>query len=225
MAQAADGIDVWIAAAHPLELEMFHARLGADLRASVCGRTIAATHVGVGLALAGAGAMRGLLEHRPRAVVLVGSCGIYGETSAFRPGQLVIPARVELLDVAELAGEAAFPQPMPRAVDTAAELSHALARNGHEVLRGTLATTLGISTSDKLAARLSDSGCVAENLEAISIALACRERGVPFAAVLGVTNRVGSQGRAQWAQYRALAANATAEHVLQWLEAGAPGVA
>jgi nucleoside phosphorylase len=132
---------------------------------------------------------------------------------------------VELLDVAELAGEAAFPQPMPRAIDTAARLSDALARCGHDALRGTLATTLGISTSDKLAARLSDSGCVAENLEAISVALACREGGVPFAAVLGVTNRVGSQGRAQWAQHRALAASMTADLVLQWLDAGVPGIA
>lgn len=225
MAQSAEGIDVWIAAAHPLELEPFHARLGADPRASVGGRTIETAHVGVGLALAGAGAMRGLLELRPRAVVLIGSCGLYGESTAFQPGQVVIPARVELLDAAELAGEAAFPQPMPRAIDAAADLSEALARCGHDVLRGTLATTLGITTSDRLAARLAASACVAENLEALAVALACRERGVAFATVLGVTNRVGAQGRAQWAQHRTLAASTTTELVLRWLNEGAPGVA
>jgi nucleoside phosphorylase len=224
MAQATDGIDVWIAAAHPLELETLRARFAGAERTSVGERTIAASHVGVGLALAAAGAMHGLLELRPRAVVLVGSCGVYGESAAFRPGQVMIPAHVRLLDAAELAGDAAFPQPMPRALDTARELSEALAAGAHDVLRGTLATTLGITTSDALAARLSESGCAAENLEAIGVALACRERGVPFAAVLGVTNRVGAEGRAQWLQHRALAASTTAELVLGWLRAGAPGV-
>ena len=132
----------------------------------------------------------------------------------------------ELLDAAELAGDAAFPQPMPRAIDTSRRLERRARAHGTDVLRGTLATTLGITTSDRLGARLASQRARSrENLEAIAVALACRDRGVPFAAVLGVTNRVGRRVARNGLEHRALAASTTAELVLRWLDAGAPGVA
>ena len=81
-----------------------------------------------------------------------------------------------------------------------------------------LATTLGITTEDALARELGlRSGCEGENLEALAVAHACALARVPFGAVLGCTNQVGSQGRVQWAHHRALAARASAELVLGWL--------
>jgi nucleoside phosphorylase len=129
------------------------------------------------------------------------------------------------LDSAVLQNRAAFPAPMPTSLEPDAALGRALASAGEHVMRGTLATTLGITTDDALARALTQSsGCAAENLEAFAVGLACQTLGVAFGAVLGCTNEVGAQGRRQWAEHRTLAARTSAELILEWLAAGAHGL-
>jgi nucleoside phosphorylase len=216
--------DVLLLAAHPLELEPFAGALGAELRARIGSLAVVAADVGVGLAAAGGGAARRLAEHAPRAAVLVGSYGVYPGHGPLAPGRVLVPARVCAVDGSERAGKAAFPAPMPVVCEPDVTLSGALATGATPVERGAVATTLGITTDDALARDLAArSGCYGENLEALAIALACQGAGVAFAAVLGCTNTVGSQGRAQWLEHRTTAAHATAELVRDWLARGAPG--
>ena len=216
--------DVLLLAAHPLELEPFAAALGPGLRARVAAVIVAAADVGVGLAAAGSGTARRLVEHAPRTAVLVGSYGLYPGGSALVPGRVFVPARLFAVDGAERAGRAAFPAAMPAAFEPDAALCEGLASTVPHVERDALATTLGITIDDSLAHELGTrSGCHGENLEALAVALACHGAGVAFAAVLGCTNTVGSQGRAQWLEHRATAARATAELVLEWIARGAPG--
>jgi nucleoside phosphorylase len=129
------------------------------------------------------------------------------------------------VDAAVLLGHAAFPSIMATQLAPDQALSDGLAGAGTTVLRAPLATTLAITTDDALASRLArDSGCVAENLEGLSVALACQARAVPFGAVLACTNQVGSAGRAQWAQHCRAAAEQSARLVMAWLAAGARGL-
>jgi nucleoside phosphorylase len=67
-------------------------------------------------------------------------------------------------------------------------------------------------------------GFEAENLELFPVAHASLSSGIPFAAVLGVTNLVGSTGRPDWLKYHRDAAIAAAEVVVTWLHNGAPGL-
>jgi nucleoside phosphorylase len=178
---------------------------------------VAAVDVGVGLAAAGAGAARALLAHMPRAALLLGSYGAY-PGYAFTPGHLLVPSRLCAIDAAELSGKAAFPAAMAGALEPDAALANSLAAAAEQVTRGALATTLAITTDDELARELGGrSGCEGENLEALAVAHACARARVPFCALLACTNQVGSQGRSQWAQHRALAARVTSELVLRWL--------
>jgi nucleoside phosphorylase len=216
--------DLVIAAAHPLELSGFHAVLGPELRAELHGLWVTAVGVGVGMAEAGGGTARVLATNRPRALLLVGSCGVYpGKQLA--TGQLFVPTRVLGLDSAVLAGRAAFPEPMTVVVEPHATLSHALASAHVGISRGALGVTFGITTDDALARELAQaSGSDAENLEALAVGLACQTARVAFGAVLGCTNEVGSQGRKQWQEHHALAARMTSELVLSWIARGAPGL-
>ena len=53
---------------------------------------------------------------------------------------------------------------------------------------------------------------------------ACAALDVPFAAVLSVTNIVGSEGREQWAKHRRKAADHSARLFLDWIHRGARGL-
>jgi nucleoside phosphorylase len=218
-------IDVLLLAAHRLELEPFADTLGTERRGMLHGLCVAAAEVGVGMPLAGVGSLGCLQRDRPRCVVLVGSYGAYPGLEMFEPNRLLVPTIIRAVDGAVQLGHAAFPAIMPTEFTPDAGLSQGLAAAGTDVLRAPLATTLAITTDDALASRLGEgSGCVAENLEGLSVALACQARSVPFAAVLACTNRVGSCGRAQWAQHFRGAAEASARLVTAWLAAGAPGL-
>lgn len=217
-------VDLLILAAHPVELVGLRGVLGDALRGRVRDISVAATDVGVGLTVAGAGAMRRLLEERPQHVIIVGSYGRYPDGSAFVPGQLLVPTAFHLVDSAVLAGHAAFPAPMPIIAEPDSALGASLASGSDGTLRGAVATTLAITQDDDLAQRLcARSGCIAENLEAMAIGLACSAVGVAWSALLGCTNVVGPHGRAQWAANHASAARTTSAHLHAWLHACPPG--
>jgi nucleoside phosphorylase len=159
-------------------------------------------------------------------VVLLGSCGVYPSGVEYLPLDIVVPSRFHLFDPSVAAGKAEFPDPMQTVLDPHPLLSAGLvASAGARCRSAPLATTLAITTDDAIARAVHPAtGLEAENLELFPVALACRAAEVPFAAVLGVTNMVGSQGRTDWTKYQREAAIAAAEAFLTWVHNGAQGL-
>jgi futalosine hydrolase len=177
--------------------------------------------VGIGLALAGVGAGRLVEEHAPRAALLVGTCGAYAERG-IRIGEVVVARSVRLVCPSAVEGRAAFPEPMPLALDADAALGAALAEGAR---LADVATTLAVTTEDALARRIADgTGADVEHLEAFAVATACAAASVAFAAVFGIANVVGSSARAEWRANHHAASEAAAAHVARWIERGAPGI-
>jgi nucleoside phosphorylase len=219
------GADVLILAAHAPELLGLRGALGNALAGVVEGLRVVCATVGVGMPVAGSGTMRHVRDARPRAVILLGSCGLYPSRTEFRPLRPVIPKGIRLVDSAALSDKAAFPAPMQLLLEPDPALSNGIAEGDPNALRTELATTLSITTDDALAARIAKrSGCCAENLEAFSVAIACAARDLPFTAVLVSTNEVGSSGRAQWSKHQRKAAERGAKLLLDWIGRGARGL-
>ncbi len=152
--------------------------------------------------------------------MLVGTCGAYDSSIAI--GRVVVSRRVVLADPG-VAGElSAYPDPMSTELVADAALGEALRAHGAQPTD--VATTLAVTTDDPLAGRLSAfTRCGAEHLEAYGVAVACAAQGVPFVALLGVANGVGSRGRDEWRQNHRAASAAAIAVLLAWLGAGAPG--
>ena len=217
--------DVLVLAAHAPELVGLRAALGPSLSGSLGAIQIECATVGVGLPASASGTTRALQDLTPRAVILLGSCGLYPRRIDFRALTPVIATGVRLIDASALSDQAAFPAPMQLLCEPDRSLSEGLAQADTSSLRGEIATTLAITTDDALAQLLgSKSGCAAENLEAYSVALACAAQDVPFACLLVTTNAVGSQGRQQWQTHQRSAAEKAAEQLLSWIERGAKGL-
>lgn len=217
--------DLLILAAYAPELVGLRSALGAGLRGVIAGVRVECATVGVGLPASAAGTTRHLTELSPRAAVLLGSCGLYPRRIEFRPLTPVVPTGVRLVAPSVLSDQAAFPAPMQLLCEPDRALSEGLAQSDPNTLRGEVATTLGITTDDALAQQVGGrSGCMAENLEALSVAMACATFDVPFACLLIATNAVGSQGRTQWQTHQRGAAEKGAELLVSWLERGARGL-
>jgi len=163
--------------------------------------------VGIGLAASAVGTCRALSGRSPKGVVLVGTCGsLPGRGLAI--GELVVAAGVRLASAALARGEGAMPPPMGDVLFCDGTLLRLPARSVQ------VATTLSVTTNDELAVAMARSTqCDVEHLEAYAVALACREAGVPFLAVLAVANEVGSRGRAQWSENHRRVSAALAEAV------------
>jgi futalosine hydrolase len=146
--------------------------------------------VGVGLVEAALGTARVIGARKPAGVVLVGTAGAYSGKS-ISIGDVVIASRVLLVTPA-----GALVPAMPVEVMTDARLG----QGAEHVRRVTVATTLAVTTDDDVACALSAKGDV-EHLEAFAVARACQEANVPFTAVLGIANVVGSRGRAEWREH------------------------
>jgi nucleoside phosphorylase len=215
-----------VLAAHAPEFVGLRPHIGDALHGTVGNLQVVAKTVGVGLAVAGSATATRIHQLAPRAVIALGSCGIYPGPTAYQPLDIVVPSRLSLFDPAVAAGKAAFPEPMQTVLDPDPQLGAGLlqsaATRGHAC---NVATTMSITTDDAIARAVHGAtGIEAENLELFPIALACRAAEIPFAAVLGVTNMVGSTGRQDWRQYQRDAAVAAAEVIVSWLRAGAPGL-
>ncbi len=215
------GVDLLVVAAFPPELAPLRDALGTDLRRRVAGLDVAAKAVGIGLATAAAGAAGRLVALRPRAVLMVGTCGAY---DAVHPvGAVVVARRVVLADSAALRGDAAFPEPMSTEVAADRAMAEGLVANG-----GTpadVATTLAITTDDALATAIAAGArCSVEHLEAYGVAAACAAENVPFVAALGVANAVGSRAREEWKRHHRAASDAAIRVLLAWITGGAQGL-
>lgn len=216
------GVDLLVVAAYAPELTGLRRLLGDDLHGEVSGVRVAGKTVGIGLANAAAGITLRVLRLRPRAVVLVGTCGCY-EGSELHVNDAVVVRRAWLVDASEIEQKSAMPDPIGRSLECAPVLSLGLGNGkppAHDV-----ANTLGVVVDDLVAQQIaSTTGCAIENLEAFGVANACALQGVPFAAVLGVSNRVGSSGREEWRAHHKTAALAACEVVARWLVAGVAGL-
>lgn len=219
-------VDVLVLAAHAPEFVGLRPHLGDQLSGFVRGHYVMAKTIGVGMAVAGAGTANRIHQLNPRAVILLGSCGVYPSAVAYQPLDIVIPKSCHLFDPSEAAGKAAFPAPMQTALDSTPQLSAGLlGASGPRARQVPVATTLAITIDDPIARAVHPAtGFEAENLELFPFALACRAAELPFTAVLSVTNIVGSTGRKDWQQFQRDAAIAAAEALMTWLLQGAPGL-
>lgn len=215
--------DVLVVAAHPPELAGLAALLGESLEGVVGAVHVATEAVGIGLAAAAVGTSIAIESHAPRCVVLVGTCGAYARRGAdLAIGDVIVAERVHLVASAAVESRGAFPAPMLVATKTDDALSGALAADGGR--RADVATTLAITTEDDLANLIGDSlRCETEHLEAFAVASACARAKVPFAAVLGVANRVGSRARDEWLRHHLDAGRGATDVVASWVRRGAPG--
>lgn len=196
-----------------------------QLVGTVRGLEVRAKAVGIGVAAAGPATARGILAVSPRAVILIGSCGVYPNLAQYRPHDVLVSSRVQLVSHAVNAGRSEFPGPMQTSHECNPLLGAGLAEGGGRVFMASVACTLARTTDDTVAASINPTtGCEAENLEAFSVAEACKAAKVPFAAVLGVSNIVGSTGTHDWTQFQRAAVNAAAETIVTWIQRGAQGL-
>jgi nucleoside phosphorylase len=217
-------MDLLIVAAFPPELAALRARLGDAMRGMLAGRDVGAEAVGIGLPGAAAGASSRIGALRPRAVVMVGTGGVYSPSATELPvPRVAVARRVRVVEPAVVEGRAAFPDPMSLACEASAPIADALIAEGGVAVD--VATTLAVTTDDALASRVAHaSGCAVEHLEAYAVAVACATFGVPFACALGVANVVGSTARAEWRAHHRVAGDAAVALVLAWLDAGGVGL-
>jgi nucleoside phosphorylase len=213
-------VDVLVVGAFHPELAPLCPLLGEGLRGTVGSRSVAAQAVGIGLPQATVGATLEISRARPQAVVLVGTCGAYPHTS-LALGDVVVARRIALVEPAVAYGAAQFPEPMSVRIEADAAMRDGLIAAG--ATARDVATTLAVTVDDEVAARIPrELGTEAEHLEAHGVASACRTLGVPFAAVLGVANVVGSHAREQWRANHHAASEAAIRVVTAWIEKLAP---
>lgn len=195
----------------------------ARLRAGLTGdralaRRVAATPAGIGLVEAGIGAARAIADTRPDAVIFVGTAGLYpGKRDSLAVGGAVVARQVSLISFAALRDQAYFPPALPDTLETDLPLRRALARFG-KIPVADVACPLAITTA-RVAARgvATSTRCAVENLEAFAIARAARTAQLPFAAVLGLSNKVGPTAHAEWKGFADAASAAACDAVLAWL--------
>ncbi len=174
--------------------------------------------VGVGLPVATVGATLCVKEHLPRLAVLVGTCGAYAG-GGFAIGDVAVSSRIHLVALSSLPalGERSqVPEAMPLVRSAHAESARGIESAGAK--RADVATTLGVTVDDEAAAEIARAtGAQVEHMEAFGVATVCAALEVPFVAVLGVANVVGSSARADWRANHRAASKAAVGVVVRWL--------
>jgi nucleoside phosphorylase len=177
--------------------------------------------VGVGLCEAAAGAARLIERHHPRAIVLVGTAGLYPGADRSAPkltiGTAALGRTFHLASDAVARQTAYLPEPLPAQAESAPDLLRDLtAATGLPV--ADVACPVGITRATPVAQLLRKStGAALENLEAFAVARAAAASSVPFVAVLGIANDVGPEGNTQWRAHGTAAAAAACAAVRAWL--------
>lgn len=217
--------ELLIVAASAPDFAGFRAHLGDRLDGTIRNVPVRTKVLGLGMAVAGASVARGILAVEPRAVLLVGTCGIFPGLPAYQPLDLVIPGRVHAVDPLVLEGRAEFATPMQTMADCHGMMVAGLRASVPRSHGAPIASTLGRIVDDALAAAVArPSGCDGENPEAFGVAAACSAAHIPFATVLGVTNLVGSTSKQDWLQFQREAVTASASAVANWIHTGAQGL-
>jgi nucleoside phosphorylase len=175
--------------------------------------------VGVGLVEAAAGAARLMAALRPRAVILIGTAGVYAAArAAHAVGDAVVAMRMHLMSAEVVRGAAYFPAPCPVTVEGDRALGRAIAQAAHLATLD-VACPLGITRKSAVAVRIAEtSGAALENLESFAVARASALAQIPFAAVLGIANVVGPGAHVEWKRHGAGAAATACSAVRAWLD-------
>ncbi len=217
--------DVLVVAAGAPDLVGLRAHLGDKLEGTVRGLVIRSKIVGFGPGATGSTTTRGLLALTPRAVVMIGSCGVYPGLPQYQPHDVVIAPRVLALDHAVIQGGSEWPTPMATTVETSAPMVAGMSTARARTHVAPVAAPLAMTRSDSLASRIvAVLGAHVENTDVFGVACAASGANVPFACVFGVSNIVGSTGRADWQQFQREAVTQAANAVLAWVHAGAAGL-
>lgn len=150
--------------------------------------------VGIGPVRAALGAARQLASARPRGVVLIGTAGAYPGGPAV--GSVVVARHIGLsTGIAELGLGYTPLAPGPITTDETLRARTGLAEVDVLTVEA-ITTDPGLTTS-----RARD--WQVEHMEAWSVAAAAAAAGVPFVAILGISNRVGPDAHAEWRVHRA----------------------
>jgi purine-nucleoside phosphorylase len=165
--------------------------------------------VGVGPVVAAARAAAILAKSRPEFVVMLGTGGAY--TGGPPIGSAIASAKVGLSYGVAAMGLGYVPR-APSPVLSDEGLLRRLDLPQHNVL-----TTGAITTDLTLAERIAD-GFTVEHLEAFGVAIACQQAGIPFVAVLGISNEVGPDAHTQWLTHRDAAHQAARRAIRPLLE-------
>lgn len=169
--------------------------------------------LGVGPVAAGVRMARLLAERQPSGVVLIGTAGSYAGGPAI--GAACKVRRVGLVDGVAMMGLGYTPRP-PAPIPCNPRLLSYIDLPACDVL------TVGAITTDPLLTERLRDGWQVEHLEAFGAAFACVDAGVPFAAVLGIANRVGPDAHAQWLTHRSAAQAAAREAIVAACDDGVP---
>jgi nucleoside phosphorylase len=206
--------DCLVVSAWPPEVE--HLRQAMRRRSTQA--TLALASVGVGLVEAALGAGQILETLRPRTVILVGTAGVYPSSAdRFPVGTAAVADAIALAPEILPGDDTYLPEVMPRVERATAALAKAI-RKASGLPSARVANPLAISASRRAAACAARrSGCNLENLEAFALARAAASMGIPFAAVLGIANKVGPNAHAEWKKNAATAAAAACEAVMSFL--------
>jgi futalosine hydrolase len=180
---------------------------------------------GIGAVDAAVGTAAAIAASRPSRVIFVGTAGVYGNAArAGLPiGSVAVAGAMVCVSTAALRGEAYLPAPTTLRAETHARLRAVLGTAAAEAgtprsLNCSVACPLAITRSAALARRIvAATGADLENLEAFAVARAAAAAGVDFAAVLGVANRVGPTGHAQWRRHHRAASRAACILVARFL--------
>jgi nucleoside phosphorylase len=209
---------ILIVAAFPPELKALASVL--RMRAQRGAAAVARAVVGVGPVEAAAGAARAIALLEPRAVVLIGTAGVYATSGGPPIGTAVLARRAALASLSAASGAGYLPAPVPDVQMTDTQLRRDLA--GRQAIPALdVACPVAITRTRAAAnALVRQTGAALENLETFAVARACARVRIPFGAVLGITNRVGPRAHTEWRQNAGAAAAAACAVVERWLARG-----
>lgn len=226
MQSSAKPVDLLVFGAHPGALRGLRQHLGERLDGSIRGYRVTAKTVGVGMGVAGGLAAKRVYQLKPRAVVLIGTCGVYAGVPGYQPYDVVVGSTFHLVDVGVLQSLSAFPQPMQTEVRSHPAMSIGIAAAAPRSRQVAVASTLADTVDDGLSARIPElsGGCEIESLEAFAVAQVCSMAQVPFAAVLGVSHVAGSTGQTDWRNFERQSCLIVADAVTGWIHHNMPGL-
>ncbi len=218
-------IDVLVVGASAPELVGLRDALGAQLEGVIRGLVVRSKLVGYGSVAAASGTARGIAALAPRAVVHVGTAGIYPGLSGFQPCDVLVASKIVAFDHGVARGDAEWPAAMTTSYEASAAMAAGLRAERHRTFIGAIASSSASTKSDERAAHAASLGAaIAESTEALGVAAAAIGASVPFACALGVSHIVGSTARTDWARFQRSAVTQAAACVLAWLHGGAPGM-
>jgi futalosine hydrolase len=182
---------------------------------------VVARAAGVGLVEAAIGTTAAIAEVRPDAVMFVGTAGSYpGSRPDLALAGVVAARRLVLSADGVATGDAYMPPPLPATQVTTLTLRRIAAAAG--LLMADVACPLAITSRPAAVGRHARAlACDVENLEAFAVARAAATGGLPFVAILGISNAVGPSAHATWKRNATHAAVAACRAALEVIERSA----